>query len=120
MLMVVLGISLLFGVIITSIIHFYDQKNAKTNDTDVQEERVDPELINILQHESQLLKQLISHHKQLLHIEEQCDRLRLKDPNSNLIIRYEEDASMLDPMSNSSPSSLKANQDREAYGADPN
>ena len=95
--MVILGISLLFGVLATSIIHIYDQKNANKNDIETQEEeQLDPEEISLLQHESQLLTQLISHHKQLLHIEDQCDRLRSKDSSSELITRYEEDAAMLE------------------------
>ena len=92
MLIVILGLSLIVGVVATSLLHLYDQQEENI----IQQANLLPAEAEQLNHESQLLKLLISHHKQLLHIEDQCDRLREKDSTSKLISRYEEDASMLE------------------------
>ena len=93
MLIVVLGVSLIIGVVATSIMHLYDQQEETNVAQGDDLSNVD---VEHLRHEEQLLKLLISHHKQLLHIEDQCDRLREKESTSNLISRYEEDASLLE------------------------
>jgi len=92
MLIVVLGVSLIVGVVATSIMHLFDQQEENI----AQQDNILPVDVEQLRHEEQLLNLLISHHKQLLHIEDQCDRLREKESTSNLISRYEEDASLLE------------------------
>ena len=83
MLSVILGISILAGILSVGLILFFDRSAEKTRAE---------ELIEL---ESVIIRSLTAHNDQIDHMEDQQDRLREKRASSLLIKRYEEDIILL-------------------------